>query len=537
MRATSLSALFVAITLALGATGAWSQTAHAPKLPIVRGDASLQLHGQYIDEMVANFIQEHHLPGLTMAIVQAPYIPRSAGYGKINISQDELASTKTMWNIGPITQAFTAVAVMQLKEDGKLSLSDSIGKYVDGLPSTWQHITLKQLMQHSSGIADYRGALDPAKHYAPADLIGLVKSKPLLFRPGTDVRLSATDATLLAMAVARASGESYHDYVWKNQINKEELLSTMFASDFAQKSMLDRPATHPNDNQHSKFKSQVPYINPVEPATGYVWSANGLVPVDAEASANLYGFGDLWSSAEDISKWDIGLAGSTLIKSAEDRDVIYLPTKLDNGKVVPAMLGWEFTHHPGFMEIKGDSPGFSSYLSRFTAADELVCVTLLTNKEGVDLTVLARNISAAYSEGLGPDVDQHDIVAQESKFNAADTVARIKAALVEAKVPVFSVVDHAQNATQAGETLRPTTVISFGNPKVGTKLMQGNQAAGLDLPLRMLVWEDARGRTWIGYERLDRLASRYAIKEPATIAAMTGFMDHLVSRAANLYVY
>jgi CubicO group peptidase (beta-lactamase class C family) len=64
---------------------------------------------------------EHHLPGLTMAIVQAPYVPRSAGYGKTNIDLDEMASTKTMWNIGPITQAFTAVAIMQLKEQGKLS--------------------------------------------------------------------------------------------------------------------------------------------------------------------------------------------------------------------------------------------------------------------------------------------------------------------------------------------------------------------------------------------------------------------------------
>lgn len=537
MRTIRFKALFVATSLVLFASSSMAQRAYVPRLPIVRGDPVLQLHGEYIDQLVGDFMAAHHLPGMSMAIVQAPYIPRSAGYGKTNLDLDELASTKTMWNVGPITQAFTAVAIMQLKEQGKLSLSDPIGKYVEGLPSAWQRVTIKQLMQQSSGIPDYRRYLDNSKHYAPHELLALVANKGLLFRRGTDVSLSATNATLLALAIERASGMSYHDYVWKYQIEVEGLHSTMFARDFAQLARIDRPASHPDDNQHSKFKSEVPYINPVEPATGYIQAGNTLQSVGPDASENLFGFGDVWSSAEDISKWDIGLAGSTLIKSMADREVVYTPTKLDNGKVVPAMIGWEFTHHPGFMEIKGDSPGFSSYLSRFTSPDELVCVTLLTNKEGVDLTVLAREIAAAYRADLGPDVDQHQIVAQESKFGAAETVARIKAALARAKVPVFSVVDHSENATRVGEQLQPTTVIAFGNPAVGTKLMLQNQAIGLDLPLRALVWQDRRGRTWIGYPRLDKLADRYDIKDPATIAAMTKFMDHLVAQAANVYAY
>jgi uncharacterized protein (DUF302 family) len=118
-----------------------------------------------------------------------------------------------------------------------------------------------------------------------------------------------------------------------------------------------------------------------------------------------------------------------------------------------------------------------------------------------------------------------------------ETVARLKAALAADKVPVFSVVDHSDNATHAGLQLRPTTVLSFGNPKVGTKLMLQNQAVGLDLPLHLLVWQDERGRIWIGYPRLDQLADHYGIKDPATIAAMTGFMNHLVAQAANVYAY
>lgn len=530
------------LLLALGAvalmsTSALAQT--APQgLPIKRGDAALQSHGVYIDQMVAEFIAKNQLPGLTMAIVQAPYIPRSAGYGKTSLTLDELASTKTMWNIGPITQAFTAVAVMQLKEEGKLTLSDPIGKYVEGLPAAWAKVTLLQLMQHSSGIADYRPKLDNSKRYTPAQLLDLVRAEPLAFKSGTQVRLSATDFTLLALAIERASGMSYHDYVWKNQIEREGLTSTMFAQDMAQKAAIDRPDPLPtNDNQHSRFKSQVPFINPVEPATGYRDVGGQLTATPTTAAANLLGFGDLWSSAEDISKWDIGLAGSTLIKDAADRDVVYKPTKLDNGTVVAAMAGWEFTHHPGFMEIKGDAPGFSAYLSRFTESSELVCVTLLTNKEGVDLTVLAREIAAAYRADLGPAVDPKDIVAEESKFGPAETIARIKADLAAMKTPVFATFDHAQNATEAGQTLRPTTVIVFGNPKIGTKLMQQDQAIGLDLPLRLLVWQDAMGRTWVGRPNLETLTARYGVKDPATAQAMTKALEGVSRRAANVYSY
>lgn len=382
-----------------------AQTVTAPVLPIVRGDYRLATHGQTIDALVADFIERHNLPGLTMAIVQAPYIPRSAGYGKTSLELDEMASTKTMWNVGPVTQAFTAVAIMQLKEAGKLELADPLSRHVKDLPAGWGKVTILQLMQHSSGIPDYRSHLDDARRYTPRQLLDLVRAEPLRFRSGTQVALSATDATLLALVVEQASGMPYRQFVRRHQIDPMHLESTMFADEFATSARIDRPASHPNDNQHSRFKSEEPFINPVEPATGYRLVDGRMTAVSPEASSNLLGFGDLWSSAEDISKWDIGLAGSTLIKSAADRDVVYMPTRLANGTVVPAMLGWEFTHHPGFMEVKGDSPGFSSYLSRFTASDELVCVTLLTNKEGVDLTVLARQIAEAYKADLGAGVD------------------------------------------------------------------------------------------------------------------------------------
>ncbi len=505
-----------------------------------RGKADLSVRGKSIDQRIAEFMAAHNVPGLTLAIVQAPYIPRSAGYGRASLAQDELASTRTMWNVGPLTQGFTTVAVFQLHEAGKLDIRDPLDKYLPDLPAAWAKTTIFELLQHASGIADFRTTpgFDPGQAYKPVDLVKLVAGTPLLFKPGSEVRMSATDFILLGLIVERASGLSFRDHVTRNQIEPLGLKSTMFVEDFAAKAHIDRP--------HTRFKSEVPFLNPVEPATGYrnvkdvkdVREAEGkLVAVDARASANLFAFGSVWSSAEDISLWDIGLAGSILVKREDNRALIYKPTTLANGTIVPAMAGWEFTRHPGFMEMKGSSPGFSAYLSRFTAPVDLVCVTLLANKQGLDLTALARDIAASYKAELGAAAGSDATVTQESKFSVDETTARLERLLKAQNVPVFAAFDHGENARQAGLQLRPTRVLVFGNPKVGTKLMQDRQAVALDLPLRLSIWQDERGRVWVSYRAPAGLAADYGVKDDATVGALASMLDRLVARAVNVYDY
>ena len=525
----TFSRSIAAVLLALLAVPVLAPSEAVAQAEVARGKAALSVRGKFIDQRIAEFMEKNDVPGLTMAIVQAPYIPRSAGYGRANLTDDELASTKTMWNIGPLTQAFTAVAVFQLHEAQKLDIRAAIGKVLPDLPAAWAKVTIFELLQHASGIPDYRTSPDfkEDRSYKPAELAALVSAQALLFKPGTEVRMSATDFLLLGLIVERASGMSFHDFVTRHQIEPLGLRATMFAEDFSTKSFLDRP--------HKRFTSEVPYVNPVEPAVGYRQVAGKLVAVDPKSSANLFAFGSLWSSAEDISAWDIALAGSILVKSAENRALIYKPTKLDNGTIVPAMAGWEFTRHPGFMEIKGSSPGFSAYLSRFTAPSDLVCVTLLANKEGLDLTGLARDIADAYKAGLGADVESASIVTRESKFSVDETVARLEAQLAARKIPVFATFDHADNAQKVGLELRPTKVIVFGNPQVGTKLMQDKQAIALDLPLRLSVWEDARKRVWVSYPSVGDLAGQYGIKDKAVVSAMERLLDGLAARSTDVY--
>lgn len=503
-----------------------------------RGKAELAVRGKTIDQRIAEFMAANDVPGLAMAIVQAPYIPRSAGYGRASLAHDELASTRTMWAIGPMTQGFTAVAVLQLREAGKLDINDPIDRHLSALPPAWARITILELLQHASGIPDYRsaGAFKEGHPYLPAELLGLAASLPVQFQPGTEVRQSATNFALLGMIVERAAGMSYHDFVRRGQIEPLGLRATQFVEDFARKAFRDRSGAA-GGRQHTRFTSEVPFINPIEPATGYRTAASGLVAVEADAPANLFAYASLWSSAEDISAWDVALAGGILVKQAANRALIYKPTTLADGTVVPAMAGWEFTKHPGFMEIKGSAPGFSAYLSRFTDPADLVCVTLLANRQGLDLTLLARDIAAAYKRGLGAGQASDGFVAQESKWSVDRTVARLELALKAQKVPVFAEFDHDDNARKAGMTLRPTHVLVFGSPKVGTRLMQAHPTAALDLPLRVTVFEDDRGRVWVGHRRLDAFAAEHGINDPETVATMARALDAIVAKAVDVYDY
>jgi len=109
-----------------------------------------------------------------------------------------------------------------------------------------------------------------------------------------------------------------------------------------------------------------------------------------------------------------------------------------------------------------------------------------------------------------------------SRHSARDTMERLLADLATRNMTVFARVDHAANATAAAMSLRPTEVVLFGNPKGGTVLMQDQQTAGIDLPLKALVWEDAGGKAWLGYNDPHWLAQRHGLGDnsAAAVAAM-----------------
>ena len=480
-----------------------------------RGNPVVQFEGQTIDEMIGTFMKEHRIPGMTLAIVQAPYIPRVVGYGVSDVEKGLLASPKTLWNVGQMTQAYTAVAVMQLVEADKVSVDDPVGKYVAGLPADWRALTLRQLLAHTSGLPDYtkQPAFQPAREYKPEEVIALVKDMPAAFKPDTKVANSATDFFLLGLVVEKASGMSYEAFVTKNQIEKLGLKNTLFASGLSAVKQESVEA----GNKHEKFLRERPFIDPTELATGYAEKDGKPTSVKRNSQSAWYANGAVLASAEDISLWDIGLAGNLLVSKKENRDFIYHSVKLGDGTLVPAHCGWRFPMHKGLMDIRGNVPGFSCYLSRFTDKSELVCVTLCANKEGLDLSELARRIAGAFDRKLGPPTGPKGMKCLESCYSVETTIDRLAKFLKTKDVEVVARIDHAAAAKKKGLELRPTQVLVFGNPAVGTHLMLERPSVALDLPLRVLVWQEADGTVWAGYHDVPELARQHGIKDRGEI--------------------
>ena len=138
---------------------------------------------------------------------------------------------------------------------------------------------------------------------------------------------------------------------------------------------------------------------------------------------------------------------------------------------------------------------------------------------------------------LGPAAWGQDaqLMTKQSAHDVAATVERLVAAIEKRGAKVVAKVDHAAAAAGVGLQLRPTTVVIFGNPRLGTPLMQENQQVGLDLPLRVLVWQDAAGAVRVGYRSPDRLAQEYGITGQGELRkTMAGALAAITDEAAGL---
>jgi uncharacterized protein (DUF302 family) len=122
-----------------------------------------------------------------------------------------------------------------------------------------------------------------------------------------------------------------------------------------------------------------------------------------------------------------------------------------------------------------------------------------------------------------------------SRFGPAETLERLDAAIRAKGMTVFARVDHAAGATEVGLALRPTAVVIFGTAKAGTLLMQASQTIGLDLPLKVLVWQDEAGATWLSASDPAWLAHRHGIGDAAgaIITAMTAALHAVTAEAAG----
>lgn len=116
------------------------------------------------------------------------------------------------------------------------------------------------------------------------------------------------------------------------------------------------------------------------------------------------------------------------------------------------------------------------------------------------------------------ELSSNGLITIPSNYSVKETLDRLETALKAAGMTIFARVDHAGGAASVGLALRPTEVLIFGNPKGGTPLMQANQMVGLDLPLRVLAWEDDAGNCNLTYNDVDWLAARYGLDTTTIVA-------------------
>lgn len=117
----------------------------------------------------------------------------------------------------------------------------------------------------------------------------------------------------------------------------------------------------------------------------------------------------------------------------------------------------------------------------------------------------------AQAEGMKPAVSASGVIAGRSVYGMEETVTRLKADVAAKGIIFFQEIDQAALAAKAGVSLNPSVLLIFGNPPLGTQLISANPQAGLDWPVRMLVYRDAAGAVWVAYSDFDWIAKRHGV--------------------------
>lgn len=237
-----------------------------------------QLEGLISDEMT-----KRHIAGLSAAVISGGQIRYARGHGWADIDKKVAAGADTPFLIASITKMFTAVATMQLVADGKVHLDASIDQYVVDLPPPWRTVTVRQLLNHTSGINNFTDHETPPcgpvtkdeSEYAQQDVIAEVSCLPLDFPPGTKWSYSDTGYFVLGLLIEQASGVAYADYLRQRIFEPAGMHSTVMMS-----SSDGRAVGYRWDG--AQFVS-APALNPVVegPSGGLVSTAKDLARFDA----------------------------------------------------------------------------------------------------------------------------------------------------------------------------------------------------------------------------------------------------------------
>ena len=334
-----------------------------------------------VDELFAPW-DKSGSPGCALGIVKDARLIYERGYGIANLDYEIPISTKSLINIASISKQFTAMSILLLAKQGKLSLDDEIQKYLPELPRYQNPITIRHLIHHTSGIRDANTLtrLAGMGHWdgvTDDQLLGLLgRQKDLNYKPGEEWRYSNTGYALLGLIVKRVSGESLREFA------EEKIFKPLGMS-------------------HSQFVDDRTLVVKNR-AIGYHAGSNGgfsvaITTVFSPAMMNVarVGGSGLYTSVEDLFLWDQNFynnklgGGKGLITEELSTDT------LNNGKTTGYAFGLTVGEYKGLKTIMhgGEASGFESYVDRFP--EQNFSVICLCNDADIepDVEVLANQVA------------------------------------------------------------------------------------------------------------------------------------------------
>jgi CubicO group peptidase (beta-lactamase class C family) len=311
-----------------------------------------------IDSLAAAFLADGPAAGVSVAVVKGRDTVLMKGYGFADLENEVRAGPQTVYRIGSITKQFTSAAIMRLVEQGKLALDDTLGKMLPGVASSWQGVTLRRLLNHTSGIHSYTSA-GPRwqrrwrEDLSPDTIVGLVRDDTLDFRPGAQWRYNNTGYVLLGMIIERASGKTYATYL------EEEFYRPLGLS-------------------QTYYCSQRPIIK--HRAQGYSRARNQLVNAEYLSMTQPFSAGALCSTVGDLVAWQRALVGGRVVRPAS-YIAMTTPEALADGKPLTYGYGLGVGRLQDHRKVShgGGIHGFTTELAYYP--NDTLHVVVLANTE------------------------------------------------------------------------------------------------------------------------------------------------------------
>jgi D-alanyl-D-alanine carboxypeptidase len=292
-------------------------------------------------------------------------------YGKANYELDVPNTVETKFRIGSVTKQFTAMAIMILAEQGKLEVDDPISKHLENSPAAWEKITVRHLLNHTSGIPSYTSFPQMMTRTVrlPAtvdEVIASFKGNPLEFEPGERFAYSNSAYIVLGKIIERASGHDYETFLKRNIFEPLEMNDTGYDHNAA---ILPKRAA--GYSRTLLLLANAPYIDMSWP----------------------YAAGALYSTVDDLAKWDQALLAGKLI-GPKSYELMLTPGKATYG------FGWFIRDVDGHKEIShgGGIHGFQSSIIRYP--EEKLVVIVLCNVVPTQIEKISRELAKmTLSEG------------------------------------------------------------------------------------------------------------------------------------------